>query len=307
MAKRRLANLGRERSRRRAAVHVHVQALIKPVPREFLALAELHVHPVTHRVARLPVVVDPAELQRRVAPGELGAGQPARIVVIGIAQKDLRAGLPAGLRHVGVTVLLVDRGVVRVLGLPLRHRVDNLLDRGDRAVGLGEVFDQVGIEHVPGVVVVNLGHHVGIDRVAAGRQTDVAGQAHHIRRAHRTERVAVDVEQLDGIQDGVFPLKVLGGRRIGLLESDFRVEDRQGLVLVAHPVLDERFLPGLKAGDVGDLVREHFDVAHHAHRPSGAWGCLPGARRGCDHGEYCDGGAQPFAIRNFHSTTSFLD
>ena len=48
--------------------------------------------------------------------------------------------------------------------------------------------------------------------------------------------------------------------------SNHRLPNGQGLVLVGHPLLDIRPLPGRQAGDVFDLVGQHLDVGDHADR-----------------------------------------
>jgi hypothetical protein len=52
--------------------------------------------------------------------------------------------------------------VAGVRVVPLLHRPHDLLDAGDRAVGLREV-DERGVEHVPGAVPVDLRHAVAVD------------------------------------------------------------------------------------------------------------------------------------------------
>ena len=277
------------------AVHVHVHPLVEPVARHPFAGPELDVDLIAHGIPGLVGEVGAAVvlLHARVPAVRMG-GQPAVGAVEGAIGQQFRALLPARpavrgvecpeFRVVALGLRIGGRRLIRVvgiLGIPTLHGRHDVFDGCDPAVGHGVVLQRVGelavhgvggfileheevdergVQQVPLAVPFHLRHHVGDDRGDPGLEPDVAGQRHEFVGGHAAERVAVDVEHLDGVLDRVLVVQELDRRAVLVLVRHHGLPAGEGLVLVRHAFLDIGLLPRFQARHVLDLVRNHLDV-----------------------------------------------
>jgi hypothetical protein len=197
----------------------------------------------------------------------VAAGRPEAACVEKGAGAQQPGPLPPAGPAVGLLQLEEPWRVPLVAGValvPVLHGGHDLFHTCDIAPVFGKVIDERGVEHVPGSVPVHFGNAVAMDPPATHLEAGMAGEHGDVGAGHATKRVAVDVEDLNRVEDRPLMLEELVRGRILVLKHHRAAPGGQSLLPRTHARAQKGLLPGLEAGNVRHFVGNDLDMGDDA-------------------------------------------